>query len=70
MTATTKRRATAQEYLSTWAKARRDIDLLLENAVETQQQLHRLIGITDALYEGVLGEEAPEDWREVTSNAS
>ncbi len=70
MTAPTKRRATAKEYVDTWAKARRDIELLLETSIETQQQLHRLIGITDSLYEGVLGEEAPEDWREATRNAS
>lgn len=40
--------------------ARMDIALLMATTIETQQQLHRLIGITGELYEGITNEEAPE----------
>ncbi len=40
--------------------ARMDMARLMAVTVETQQQLHTLIGITGELYEGIVHEEAPE----------
>lgn len=40
--------------------ARMDIARLMASTVETQQQLHALIGLTGELYEGILREDAPE----------
>lgn len=41
-------------------EAREDIARLLAISVETQQQLHQLIGITSELWEGTQPDEAPE----------
>lgn len=38
-------------------QARMDIALLMSQQTETSAQLHRLIGITGELYEGITGEE-------------
>lgn len=47
-------KARAKEVLE---QARLDIALLMSQQVETTAQLHRLIGITGELYEGITGEE-------------
>ena len=47
-------KARAKEVLE---QARMDIAQLMSQQVETTAQLHRLIGITGELYEGITGEE-------------
>ncbi len=50
----------AADFRKRWEEAQMDIQILLTRSIETQQQLHTLIGIQRELYAGVLGEEAPE----------
>ena len=40
--------------------ARADIAMLLSRKHEEQAELYRLLSITGELYEGILGEDAPE----------
>lgn len=60
MTTPTKTRMSAARFRERWEEAQMDIVNLMTRTIETQQQLHTLIGIQADLYEGVLGEEAPE----------
>jgi len=53
MSALTKTRA--KEVLT---QARMDIAMLMSRQLETQEEIYRLLSITEELYEGITGEEA------------
>lgn len=40
-------------------RAREDINLLMRRQIESQQEIYRLLAITEELYEGITGEDAP-----------
>ena len=52
MSALTKTRA--KEVLT---QARMDIAMLMSRQLETQEEIYRLLSITEELYEGITGEE-------------
>lgn len=60
MTAPARQRMSGREFRETWERAQMDLKLLMERTIETQHQLHELIGIQAAIYQGVIGEDAPD----------
>lgn len=60
MTEPKRERMSATKFRETWERAQMDLKLLMERAIETQHQVHELIGIHADIYEGILAEEAPE----------
>jgi hypothetical protein len=50
----------ATRFQERWEEAQMDYRALMDQLVDTQLKLQRVIGIHADLYEGVLGEEAPE----------
>jgi len=49
-----------EQGLERLGECREDLAMILANTFATQQQCHRLLGITGDLYRAIGGEEAPE----------
>ena len=55
-----QRKLTKEQGLERLAECREDLAMILAGTFATQQQVHRMIGITGDLWRAIGGEEAPE----------
>lgn len=54
------RKLSKQDGIDRLSEAREDLALILAGTFVTQQQVHRMLSITDDLWQAIAGESAPE----------